>query len=74
MTGLRKTVEAISTVGATRTSLRTTIPNEVRKVIEIHDKDKIKWTVTLDNENPLITVEVLGKGNNKSKIPEMNVK
>ena len=74
MTGLRKTVEAISTVGKTRTSLRTTIPNEVRKVIEIHDKDKIKWTVTLDNENPLITVEVLGKGNNKSKIPEMNVK
>ena len=74
MTGLRKTVEAISTVGKTRTSLRTTIPNEVRKVIEIHDKDKIKWTVTLDNENPSISVEVLGKGNNKSKIPEMNVK
>lgn len=38
-------------------SLRTTIPSEIAGIMELTDKDKLVWIVSVEDNKPKITLE-----------------
>lgn len=58
MVEIKKTLEAMSLVGKQGNSLRITIPKEVRTLINVKDKDQIKWIIEI-TEKPDIKLEII---------------
>ena len=40
-------------------SLRTTIPSEIAGIMELTDKDKLVWVVSVENNEPKISLKKL---------------
>lgn len=58
MVEIKKILEAMSLVGKQGNSLRITIPKEVRTLINVKDKDQIKWIIEI-TEKPDIKLEII---------------
>lgn len=59
MVKLREKIEARSTVGIQKNTLRTSIPQKISEYVKVDPGDELNWELETNKDKPRISIEII---------------